>query len=184
MDRDSKGKFINEHKNFKIKKNEKCSVFNCKKNVLSRKFCGQHYQRNKKYGNPLEPYKWLGRPNSGKKFKCLNCNKEFYRCPSEVKKGMFKYCSKDCGYIARKGVLLNIPPIEKRNWRINRKGYFETTIRRRRILQHRWIVEDKILKRKLKKEEIIHHLNGIKHDNRIDNLAICTNKTHALDLRV
>lgn len=43
------------------------------------------------------------------------------------------------------------------------------------VKEHKIIVE-KFIKRKLKKEEVIHHLNGIKSDNRITNLMIFKNQ--------
>ena len=45
------------------------------------------------------------------------------------------------------------------------------------ILEHRLMIAKKI-KRPLSRDEIVHHLNGIKHDNRIENLALVTNQTH------
>ena len=45
------------------------------------------------------------------------------------------------------------------------------------IFEHRLVVCEHI-KRRLDKHEIIHHLNGDRQDNRLENLGITNRKTH------
>ena len=45
------------------------------------------------------------------------------------------------------------------------------------ICEHRYIMEQHI-GRQLEKDEFVHHLNGIRYDNRIENLAIVNKHNH------
>jgi hypothetical protein len=56
---------------------------------------------------------------------------------------------------------------------INRDGYRVISINKQRVLEHRWVVEQKI-GRSLLPEENVHHRNGVKTDNHPDNLELWT----------
>lgn len=64
---------------------------------------------------------------------------------------------------------------------VNQSGYILVLVpgpgKSRYILEHRLVVEAH-LGRKLKDGEVIHHINGIKTDNRLSNLQIMTNSEH------
>ena len=48
-----------------------------------------------------------------------------------------------------------------------------------RVLEHRWVIEQSI-GRHLMSDEHVHHLNGIKDDNRLDNLQVMDAQAHRL----
>ena len=56
-------------------------------------------------------------------------------------------------------------------------GYAFCHVDHRGVRVHRQIMEE-ALGRKLEKGEIVHHLNGLRADNRLDNLRIMTRAEH------
>jgi hypothetical protein len=48
------------------------------------------------------------------------------------------------------------------------------------IYEHRWIMQQHLGGRDLRPDEIVHHKNGVKWDNRIENLEVLTHSEHTL----
>lgn len=101
-----------------------CTIPNCNRIHKGHGLCNLHFQRFKRYGDPL----------------------------------------KHVNNLAGQGC-------------INGKGYKEIFINGKQVKEHRYLMEQH-LDRKLTRQETIHHINGIKTDNRIENLQIVTQSEH------
>ena len=130
----------------------------------------------------------MGRPTVLYNYICESCKSKF------VKTGLKKRrngkhifcclrCSADWKSVFHKGKKFNNALAEKcqkkgkeashwkRGYWITAQGYKAIMVDRKYYLEHRYIMEQN-LGRKLSPEEHIHHINGIKTDNRLENLEL------------
>ena len=114
-----------------------------------------------------------GRPLRGKHISCLTCGKLAYKFPRWVDKPQTKYCSPSC---RSKMVIRGHGPIKGTKPQPNNR-YRRVQVDGKRVYLHRWLMEQKV-KRKLFKNEHVHHINGDPQDNRLENLQLLSDSEH------
>ena len=124
---------------------------------------------------------------------CLRCGKERW-VQGRNKKLAYYYCYRCAIILHPRPSGLNHP--SWRGGRYTTNGYFLKTLLLEEaffrpmakaaqgggyaVLEHR-LVMAKSLGRNLQRWEFVHHKNGIRHDNRLENLELTTNGSHIIE---
>jgi hypothetical protein len=133
-----------------------------------------------------------GRPRTRIAAVCPHCGSPFEYQPHRMQRAVTKilYCKAACTYAARVGNWTRQGWTEeskakaRQTIRANkvgnvrmRHGYREVMTPDGYVLEHR-LVMARLIGRPLTSEEIVHHINHVKTDNRPDNLVILTSSEH------
>ena len=150
-----------------------CSIPNCTLKINSKKLCSFHYQRMKKDIPFDRPFKRRYYSEFCQIEGCESKRKHLGFCAMHMHRKKRRI---DLNKIKNGMALPDLIPIEildQLHFSISKGGYLVSQRNSRRIIQHRAVWEAHN-GRKLEKFENIHHINGIRHDNRIENLELWT----------
>jgi hypothetical protein len=145
--------------------------------MYCQKYCSKQCYKRAKH---VRHIKKCGYPKNLTKF-CEKCEIEFH---TRFKKQ--KYCSKDCSDKAMKKYL-DIPDcIQGSSRKLDKNiGYVRLYAPMHPeantwgyVYEHRIIAEN-IIGRRLKENEVVHHKNGIRYDNRPENLEVMDKIEHS-----
>lgn len=148
-----------------------CSIEGCKNFMVSKGLCPKHRKKQLKWGDPLHPDMRGQNRKYGPTCSVEGCEKKHQSrglCVTHYRDARVAedraagkadvYRGRDSGYVTI--YVPNHPDSSKKSGK---------------MFEHRWVMEQH-LGRRLEPHENVHHINGIRDDNRIENLELWTKK--------
>jgi len=105
--------------------------------------------------------------------KCLECPVEFAVPTAPSRRDRKKFCSLTCRNVGNAKLSAAGRGDSQRG-----RGDGKTYIKRNGMHEHRYLMEKK-LGRKLDTDEVVHHIDGNKRNNSLENLEVITRSEHS-----
>lgn len=147
-----------------------CTIDGCEKPIKYRSMCGMHYKRAWRHNDPN--FVAVVNKLPDEICKVENCTDKITHSAGLCKlhEQRFRRYGRLENIIAPKGA-----------GGFDSQGYYLITVDGVRVYEHRYIME-KYLGRKLLATEIVHHRNGERWNNKLDNLELIENQSEHMKL--
>lgn len=149
---------------------KRCEVPSCRNPHRAHGYCEPHYDSFQKYGDPHE----VARRRKAAKLTCAapGCDRPTRSKGLVDRGGGPALCGLHFQRMRKHGQL-DLPKREARITKgyINSQGYRIVSFNGRVVQEHRLVLE-RAIGRELTAEETVHHKNGVRHDNRLENLEL------------